>query len=107
MDLTEKHCVPCEGGTLPLPPEAVAEFMGKLVGRKNVDNLQLFKEIKFKDFKEAMVFINHVAVIAEAEQHHPDIYIFYETVRLELSTHAIHGLSENDFILAAKIDKTD
>jgi 4a-hydroxytetrahydrobiopterin dehydratase len=105
MDLTEKHCVPCEGGTLPLPPEAVTEFMGHVPNWKNVDNLQLFREVKFKDFKEAMAFINHVAVIAEAEQHHPDIYIFYNVVRLELSTHAINGLSENDFILAAKIDK--
>lgn len=105
MDFTQKHCVPCEGGTLPLPPEAVAEYIAEIPTWTNVDNLQLFKEIKFKDFKEAMAFINHVAEIAEAEQHHPDIYIFYNRVRLELSTHAINGLSENDFILAAKIDK--
>ena len=79
--------------------------MTRIPGWKNVDNLQIFKEMKFKDFKEAMKFINAVAEIAEAEQHHPDIYIFYNAVRLELSTHAIKGLSENDFILAAKIDK--
>jgi 4a-hydroxytetrahydrobiopterin dehydratase len=105
MDLTQKHCVPCEGGTLPLPPNAVAEYMNRVSGWKVVDNLKISKEMKFKDFKEAMAFVNHVARIAEAEQHHPDIYVFYDLVRLELSTHAIGGLSENDFILAAKIDQ--
>jgi 4a-hydroxytetrahydrobiopterin dehydratase len=105
MELAEKHCVPCEGDTLPLPSNAVTEYMANIPGWKNVDNLQIFRELKFKDFKEAMAFINKVAEIAEAEQHHPDIYIFYNRVRLELSTHAINGLSENDFIVAAKIDK--
>ncbi len=103
-DLTKKHCVPCEGGTLPITKEYAAEYLERVPGWSSPDNLKIVKEFKFKDFKEAMAFINKVAEIAEAEGHHPDIYIFYNKVRLELSTHAIHGLSENDFILAAKID---
>jgi 4a-hydroxytetrahydrobiopterin dehydratase len=63
------------------------------------------KEHKFKNFKEAMVFVNKVADLAEGEGHHPDIWISWNKVKLELFTHAIHGLSENDFILAAKIEQ--
>jgi len=63
------------------------------------------RKFKFKDFKEAMKFVNNVADIANHEGHHPDIYIFYNIVDLELFTHAVKGLSENDFIMAAKIDK--
>lgn len=66
---------------------------------------KITKKFKFKNFKEAMAFINKVAELAESEGHHPDIFIFYNRVKFELSTHAIGGLSENDFILAAKINK--
>src|ERR1039458_3237215 len=105
MDLTKKKCVPCEAGTPPLEAEAVTKFAKSVPDWKVSDNKKLSREFKFKNFKEAMVFVNRVAEIAEAEGHHPDVYIFYNLVRLELSTHAINGLSENDFILAAKIDK--
>jgi 4a-hydroxytetrahydrobiopterin dehydratase len=104
-DLTQKHCVPCEGGTLPFPPNAIAEYMPKVPLWKSVEDKNIAREFEFKDFKEAMVFVNKVAEIANAEDHHPDMYIFYNKVRLELSTHAIGGLSENDFIMAAKIDR--
>ncbi len=104
MDLAKKHCVPCEGGTLPIAKEYVPGYLAKISGWSSPDNLKILKEFSFKDFKEAMAFVNKVAAIAEAEGHHPDMYIFYGKVRLELSTHAIGGLSENDFILAAKID---
>lgn len=88
----------------PLGAAAIFEFAKNVPAWKIIDNKKLSREFKFKDFKEAMAFVNHVADIAESEGHHPDIYIFYNLVRLELSTHAVGGLSENDFILAAKID---
>ena len=69
------------------------------------ENNSLYRKFQFKDFKEAMKFVNDVADIANHEGHHPDIYIFYNIVDLELFTHAVKGLSENDFIMAAKIDK--
>ena len=69
------------------------------------DAKSISKEFEFKDFKEAMAFINKVAEVAEEQQHHPDIYCFYNKVKLELSTHAIKGLSNNDFIIAARINK--
>ncbi len=73
--------------------------------KPNADYTAISREFKFADFRQAMAFINKVADLAEREGHHPDIYIFYNRVKLELSTHALGGLSENDFILAAKIDK--
>ena len=103
-DLSQKHCVPCEGGTLPLPDNAIAEYSRSTPEWKVLDSKKITREFKFKDFKAAMAFINNVAEIAETEGHHPDMYIFYNLVRLELTTHAIGGLSENDFIVAAKID---
>lgn len=104
MDLTQKKCVPCEAGTPPLGAEAVATLAKDVPQWHVIDAKKLSREFKFKNFKEAMSFVNRVADIAESEGHHPDIYIFYSLVRFELSTHAIGGLSENDFILAAKID---
>ncbi|HVO29074.1 MAG TPA: 4a-hydroxytetrahydrobiopterin dehydratase [Candidatus Paceibacterota bacterium] len=103
-ELAKKKCVPCEGGALPLTQNIVAELSKQTPAWKIDGNKKISREFKFKDFKEAMAFVNKVAEIAEAEEHHPDIYIFYNLVRLELSTHAIGGLSENDFILAAKSD---
>ena len=104
IDLRQKHCVPCEGGTPPFTKEQIAEYAPKVPDWKVVEDKKLTKEFKFKDFREAMAFVNKVADIAEGEGHHPDIYVFYNLVRFELSTHAVNGLSENDFILAAKID---
>ncbi len=105
-DLTKKHCVPCEGGMPPLPPEGVASYMKYAPGwAASPDSKKITREFTLKDFKEAMAFVNKVADIAESEGHHPDIYIFYNTIKFELSTHAVGGLSENDFILAAKINQ--
>ena len=87
----------------PFSEEKIKAYTSAVPTWEVLDNLRIKKEFKFKDFKEAMVFVNKVAEIAEAEQHHPDISIFYNKVSIELSTHAIGGLSENDFILAAKI----
>lgn len=104
--LNKKHCVPCEGGMPPLDHEYVQKYAAQ-VPEWNVsdDEKKITREFAFKDFVEAMKFVNAVAAVAEAEAHHPDIYIFYNKVRFELSTHAMNGLSENDFILAAKIDE--
>ncbi len=127
MDLTKQKCVPCEGGTLPLNPEEINNYMSYLkTPWEVIDNpsfappsqdategqgkasegkgKKIRREFKFKNFKEAMGFVNKVAEIAESEGHHPDIYIFYNKVDLELLTHAIKGLSTNDFIMASKIE---
>lgn len=107
MNLIDKHCVPCEGGTPPLPDEKENELLKQvqewLLLRDGIHKIR--KQFKFKNFKEAIGFVNKVAEIAESEGHHPDIYVFYNKVQLDLFTHAVSGLSENDFILAAKIDK--
>jgi 4a-hydroxytetrahydrobiopterin dehydratase len=105
IDLRQKHCVPCEGGMPPLTKEQIAEYVPQAPDWKVADDdKKIIKEFKFKDFKATVAFVNKVADIAESEGHHPDIYIFYNLVRFELSTHAVGGLSENDFILAAKIN---
>lgn len=112
-NLLKKKCVPCEGGAKPLNHEEATGLMSQVSDWKLIEdtnpNLQKFglgakisKEFKFKDFIGAINFINKVAEIAEEEGHHPDIHVNYNKVLLELSTHAIGGLSENDFIVAAK-----
>ena len=104
--LSDKKCIACEGGTSPLEAKKVKEHIAELDGGwEVVDGKKIRKEFKFKDFKEAITFVNKTAEIAESEGHHPDIHIFYNQVIVELWTHAVGGLSENDFILAAKIDK--
>ncbi len=109
--LTTKHCAPCEGGMPSLPDEKEDELKSVIPqwillrdsGQSMVHKLR--RQFQFKNFKEAIVFVNKVADIAEQEGHHPDIYVFYNKVQIELFTHAVGGLSENDFIMAAKIDK--
>lgn len=106
MNLTGMKCVACEGGVPPLTGDALLPYKKALspTWALSEGEKKLAKEFVFKDFKEAMVFVNKVADIAEAEGHHPDIAISYKRVTLTLWTHAIGGLSENDFIVAAKID---
>ena len=103
MSLSKQHCVPCEGGVQPLAKNEAHAYHSE-VPLWTLHNKSLEREFKFKDFKEAMVFVNKVAEVAEAEGHHPDVYMFYNRVRLQLTTHAIGGLSTNDFILAVKVD---
>ncbi len=103
MKLREQNCEPCHSGTLPLSYQDAAALVQEIPQWKLRDN-SIEREFKFRDFKEAMDFVNRVAKAANEEDHHPDIHIFYNKVRLELSTHKIRGLSKNDFILAAKID---
>ena len=105
-DLLAKHCVPCESGTKPMAPAAAEAYLAQAPGWRLVSDqpLKLARELRFKDFAGAMTFVNRVAEIAEAEGHHPDLCVSWNRVQLELFTHAIGGLSENDFILAAKIN---
>jgi len=105
-DLSAKKCRPCEGGAKPLSPDAaraLAVHVPKWKLRK--DEPRLWREYTFKDFARAIKFINKVAEVAESEGHHPDIHVHWNLVKLVLWTHDVGGLSENDFILAAKLDK--
>lgn len=105
-DLTKKKCVSCERGTAPLILDEVASYMKLIKTPWHAEgNKKIFQQFIFKDFKEAMVFVDNVAEIANKEDHHPDIHIYYNKVTIELSTHAIGGLSGNDFIVARKIEK--
>ncbi len=106
MELLKKKCVPCEGGTPPMTDEEEDRLKSQ-VPDWDLDRgatHKLAREFKFKNFKAALAFVNKVGAIAEGEGHHPDIHVYYSKVVLELYTHAVGGLSENDFIIAAKID---
>ena len=104
--LTEKHCVPCEGGTPPLDDATTKLLLGEVRGwarRDEAGGARIGRRFAFKDFVAAMAFLDKMAVIAEAEGHHPDFCVHYDKVDVTLWTHSVGGLSENDFILAAKI----
>ncbi len=105
MSLVDKKCVPCEGGAQPLPHTEIEQLLGELrLPWEVLEHKKIHHEFVFKDFLEAMAFVKSVAEIAEAEGHHPDLHISYNRVVVELWTHAIGGLSENDFIVAGKIE---
>ena len=105
MKLTDKICVPCQEGTPPLGAKEINKFIKQLPkGWKVIENKKIRKEFKFKSYPEAIAFVNKAALIAQEEGHHPDMDVHYSRVNVELWTHKINGLSENDFILAAKID---
>ncbi|MGZ4910077.1 MAG: 4a-hydroxytetrahydrobiopterin dehydratase [Halobacteriota archaeon] len=104
--LKDKHCVPCEIGTKPFDLETI-QGLQPMVPKWNLDNdlKKIMRSFRFKDFVESMRFINKVAELAEEEGHHPDLFVSYNYVKICLTTHNIGGLSENDFIMAAKIDE--
>lgn len=105
-ELSKKRCRPCEGGALPLDRTQAAALLSQISGWSlGNDGRAIFKEYRFKNFKEVVAFFNRIAECAEQENHHPDLKIGYSRVLAELSTHAVGGLSENDFILAAKFDR--
>ncbi len=104
-ELREKHCVPCEGGVRPMAAKEARERLEELQGWRLVKGKALRLELEMLDFPAAIEFIHDVAQTAESEGHHPDLHLTgYRHLAVELSTHAIGGLSLNDFILAAKID---
>ncbi len=104
--LSEQKCVPCEGGLPPMQNEQEDEYMKQIKGW-NLDRSaihKLKKDFKFKKYDETIAFVNQIAEIANSENHHPVLHVFFGKVEVELWTHAVKGLSINDFILAAKID---
>ncbi len=106
-ELSKKRCVPCEGGVLPLDPSATAVLLDQVATWTLDDSGKtIFLKCTFANFLDAVAALNAVAQLAEAEQHHPDLHLTgYRKLRIELTTHAIGGLSENDFIVAAKINQ--
>jgi 4a-hydroxytetrahydrobiopterin dehydratase len=106
-ELTEKKCKPCEGGIEPLTRDQAQALMKQLQSdwRLSEDSKSLHREWKFRNFFHTMSFVNAVAHIANAEDHHPDLEVGYGVCRMKFTTHAISGLSENDFICAAKVDQ--
>ena len=107
-DLLNKKCVPCEGGILPFDISEIHKYQKKVDGwdvKKNTKEIYfLEKNFIFKNFVNSQEFINRVGKISEEEGHHPDIFFGWGYAKITITTHAIEGLSENDFILAAKID---
>jgi 4a-hydroxytetrahydrobiopterin dehydratase len=105
-ELAKKSCKPCEGGVPPLKGKELQSFLQQLGNGWNLNKEnQLEKEFNFPDFKQALLFTNKIGDVAEQEGHHPDIHLSWGKVKIVLWTHSIHGLSENDFILASKCDE--
>lgn len=108
MQLEDKKCIPCHAGAgiEPMKKAEAEQFLAQTPGWNVCDDVSMIsRRFTFPDFSHAMSFVNHVAELAETEGHHPDMHIFYQHVDLDIWTHAINGLSENDFILAAKINR--
>jgi 4a-hydroxytetrahydrobiopterin dehydratase len=102
-DLTNKHCKPCEGGVPPLTEKEARELLKQLDGWELGDK-RISKTFTFKNYYQTIAFVNAVAWMTHREDHHPDMNVGYSKCRVEYSTHAIGGLSDNDFICAAKVD---
>ena len=105
-DLADRSCVPCRGGVPPLRGEALAQLRDALGGGWSVEGEHhLTKEFRFADFVHALALVNRIGAVAEAEGHHPDLELGWGRVAVKIFTHAIDGLAESDFVLAAKIDR--
>ena len=102
--LAGKHCVPCHGGVPRLTAEETEPLLAQLEGWRVLEEHHLSKEYRFPNFADALAFVNRVGAVAESEGHHPDIEFGWGYVRLKIYTHAVDGLTESDFILAARID---
>ncbi len=105
MSLVEKHCVPCKGGVPPLQGEELEKMKAEVPGWRVVEGHHLTRNFPFPDFKTALAFVNRVGAVAEEEGHHPDLYLAWGKVDVKIWTHKIDGLTESDFILAAKIQQ--
>ncbi len=103
-ELAQKNCIPCRGGVPPLAGEELAGFAAETPQWAVVDGRRIERELTFPDFRRALDFTNKVGELAEQEGHHPDIYLTWGKVGIQIWTHKIDGLTESDFILAAKID---
>lgn len=103
--LSQKECVPCRGGVPPLNGEEIAKLLPELNGWEVVKEHHLKKSYSFANFRESLAFVNRVGELAEEQGHHPDICFGWGTAEITIWTHKIDGLTESDFILAAKIDQ--
>ena len=103
-ELASRQCVPCRGGVPPLQDEAITDLLGQLEGWEVVDQHHLKKNYRFSNFREALAFVNRVGDLAEEQGHHPDICFGWGNAEISIWTHKINGLTESDFVLAAKID---
>jgi 4a-hydroxytetrahydrobiopterin dehydratase len=104
-ELASKTCVPCRGGVPPLKGQELARLKSKVEGWNVVNEHHLTKSFKFPDFRQALDFVNRVGEIAEQQGHHPDIFLTWGKVDITTWTHKIDGLTESDFIVAAKVDQ--
>ena len=105
-DLARKECIPCRGDTPPLSADQVSKLLVQIdLSWSAVENHHLEREFRFENFRDALKFTNQVGEIAESQGHHPDIHLAWGRVNLQMWTHKIDGLTESDFILAAKIDQ--
>jgi 4a-hydroxytetrahydrobiopterin dehydratase len=102
--LAERECVPCRGGVPPLTAAQIAPLLAQLDGWRVVDNHHLEKRYQLQDFAQALRLVNRIGAIAEEQGHHPDLVLAWGKVEVQLWTHKINGLTESDFILAAKCD---
>jgi 4a-hydroxytetrahydrobiopterin dehydratase len=103
-DLANRKCVPCHGGVPPLAAEEIGRYLGELQGWEVVEGHHLRKTFAFPNFRQSLALVNRIGEVAEAEGHHPDLCLGWGHAEVIIYTHAIDGLSESDFILAAKID---
>ena len=104
-ELSERQCVPCRGGVPPLKGEEIENLLRQLEGWQVVNEHHLQRTYRFKDFRESLQFVNRVGELAEEQGHHPDICFGWGKADVTIWTHKIDGLTESDFVLAAKIDK--
>jgi 4a-hydroxytetrahydrobiopterin dehydratase len=105
--LASRDCVPCRGGVPPLQPSEIQNLLAELDGWEVIEAHHLRKLFKFKDFREALALVNRVGALSEEQGHHPDISFGWGRVEITIWTHKIDGLTESDFILAAKIDEQE
>lgn len=103
--LAQKHCVPCRGGTPPITGSELLPYAEQLPDWKIIEEHHIAKTFLFPDFKQALAFVNRIGAVAEIEGHHPDLCLAWGKVDVQIYTHKIRGLSESDFVLAAKIDE--
>ena len=106
-DLASRECVPCRGGVPPMQGDEIKKFVEQLDGWEVIEEHHLRKVFEFKDFREALDFVNRIGELAEEQGHHPDISFGWGRAEVTIWTHKIDGLTESDFILAAKIDKQE
>ncbi len=103
--LAERDCVPCRGGVPPLTPAEIAPLLAQLDGWRVVDNHHLERAYRRRDFAQALALVNRIGTIAEAQNHHPDLFLAWGRVGVKVWTHKIDGLTESDFVFAAKCDR--